>query len=54
MVSGVGTVRLIGIDSPETVDPHKPVAYFGMVADGIRRAARAEREEAEIQRLLSR
>jgi len=30
--SGVGTVRLIGVDTPETVDPRKPVQYFGREA----------------------
>ncbi len=28
VVSGIGTVRLIGVDTPETVDPRKPVEYF--------------------------
>jgi micrococcal nuclease len=28
----VGKVRLIGIDTPETVDPRKPVQYFGKEA----------------------
>ena len=32
VVEGVGTVRLIGVDTPETVDPRRPVQYFGMEA----------------------
>jgi len=28
-VEGLGKVRLIGVDSPETVDPRKPVECFG-------------------------
>ncbi len=32
VVRGIGTVRLIGIDTPETVDPRKPVEYFGQEA----------------------
>jgi len=28
IVSGVGSVRLIGVDTPETVDPRKPVQFF--------------------------
>ncbi len=27
-VKGVGSVRLIGIDTPESVDPRKPVEFF--------------------------
>jgi micrococcal nuclease len=27
-VEGIGSVRLIGIDTPETVDPRKPVEFF--------------------------
>ena len=38
VVSGVGTVRLIGVDTPETVDPRKPVEAFGREAsDFLRR-----------------
>jgi micrococcal nuclease len=29
IVQGVGRVRLIGVDTPETVDPHRPVQFFG-------------------------
>ncbi len=32
VVEGVGTVRLIGVDTPETVDPREPVQYFGKEA----------------------
>ena len=32
VVEGVGTVRLIGVDTPETVDPRRPVEYFGKEA----------------------
>ena len=32
VVEGVGTVRLIGVDTPETVDPRRPVQYFGKEA----------------------
>jgi endonuclease YncB( thermonuclease family) len=28
----VETVRLIGVDTPETVDPRKPVQYYGREA----------------------
>jgi hypothetical protein len=29
VVQGIGTVRLIGVNIPETVDPRRPVRYFG-------------------------
>jgi len=32
VVEGTGTVRLIGVDTPETVDPRQPVEYFGKEA----------------------
>jgi micrococcal nuclease len=32
VVAGVGSVRLIGVDTPETVDPRKPVQFFGKEA----------------------
>ena len=32
VVDRVGTVRLIGVDTPETVDPRRPVQYFGKEA----------------------
>jgi endonuclease YncB( thermonuclease family) len=31
-IAGVGSVRLIGVDSPETVDPRQPVQDFGREA----------------------
>jgi micrococcal nuclease len=34
-VSGVGSVRLIGVDTPETVDPRKPLQYFGAEASAF-------------------
>jgi micrococcal nuclease len=32
VVEGIGTVRLIGVDTPETVDTRRPVQYFGREA----------------------
>ncbi len=32
VLESVGRVRLIGIDTPETVDPRKPVEFFGREA----------------------
>ena len=37
-IQGVGTVRLIGVDTPETVDPRKPVERFGQEATTFLRA----------------
>jgi micrococcal nuclease len=37
VVSGVGTVRLIGVDTPETVDPRTPVQVFGKEASEFTR-----------------
>jgi micrococcal nuclease len=37
VVEGVGTVRLIGVDTPETVDPRRPVQYFGREASDFTR-----------------
>jgi micrococcal nuclease len=37
IVSGVGSVRLIGVDTPETVDPRKPVQFFGAEASAYTR-----------------
>lgn len=37
VVQGVGTVRLIGVDTPETVDPRKPVQPFGREASAFTR-----------------
>jgi micrococcal nuclease len=36
-VAGVATVRLIGVDTPETVDPRKPVQFFGKEASEFTR-----------------
>jgi endonuclease YncB( thermonuclease family) len=38
IVSGVGSVRLIGVDTPETVDPRKPVQYFSAEASAFTRS----------------
>jgi hypothetical protein len=35
VVEGTGTIRLIGMDTPETVDPRRPVQYFGKEASEI-------------------
>ena len=35
VVSGIGTVRMIGVDTPETVDPRKPVQNFGKQASAF-------------------
>jgi micrococcal nuclease len=37
VVESVGTVRLIGIDTPETVDPQSPVQCFGPEASAFTR-----------------
>lgn len=37
VVAGVGIVRLIGVDTPETVDPRKPVEAFGKEASEFTR-----------------
>ncbi len=37
VVEGIGTVRLIGVDTPETVDPRRPVQYFGREASNFTR-----------------
>jgi micrococcal nuclease len=37
VVEGIGTVRLIGVDTPETVDPRRPVQRFGKEASGFTR-----------------
>jgi micrococcal nuclease len=47
VVEGVGSVRLIGVDTPETVDPRKPVQYFGAEATAFTR----RRAEGKIVRL---
>lgn len=35
VVEGVGRVRLIGVDTPETVDPRRPVEAFGKEASAF-------------------
>ena len=35
VVRGVGRVRLIGVDTPETVDPRRPVERFGQEASAF-------------------
>jgi len=37
VVAGFGTVRLIGVDTPETVDPRKPAQFFGKEASEFTR-----------------
>ena len=37
VVAGVGTVRLIGVDTPETLDPRAPVQFFGKEASEFTR-----------------
>lgn len=32
IVEGIGRVRLIGVDTPESVDPRRPVQFFGREA----------------------
>jgi endonuclease YncB( thermonuclease family) len=36
-VEGIGSVRLIGVDTPETVDPREPVQLFGREASDFTR-----------------
>jgi len=35
VLSSLGTVRLIGVDTPETVDPRKPAQVFGKEASAF-------------------
>ena len=35
VVKGIGKVRLIGVDTPETVHPKKPVEYYGKEASAF-------------------
>ena len=37
IVGGVGRVRLIGVDTPESVDPRRPVEFFGEEASAFTR-----------------
>ena len=53
VVQGVGTVRLIGVDTPETVDPRKLVEAFGREASDFTRrltAGRVVRLEYDFER----
>lgn len=53
VVASVGTVRLIGVDTPETVDPREPVQVFGKeAAEFTRRMAEGKvvRLEFDAQR----
>ena len=43
VVEGVGAVRLIGVDTPETVDPRQPVQYFGKEASDFTRQLATEK-----------
>ena len=35
VVEGIGKIRLIGVDTPETVHPRKPVEYYGKEASAF-------------------
>ena len=35
VVEGIGKIRLIGVDTPETVHPRKPVEYYGKEASNF-------------------
>ena len=37
IVQGIGRVRLIGVDTPETVHPNRPVEFFGKEASAFTR-----------------
>jgi micrococcal nuclease len=53
VVAGVGTVRLIGVDTPETVDPRTPVQSFGKEASeftGRMAQGKVVRLEFDVQR----
>jgi micrococcal nuclease len=53
IVSGYGSVRLIGVDTPETVDPDEPVGCFGPEASAFTRqllTARMVRLEFDVDR----
>ena len=54
VVQGIGTVRLIGVDTPETVDPCRPVQYFGKEAsDFTQRMAQGKVAPRAAPRLAS-
>ena len=51
VVQGVGTVRLIGVDTPEAVDPRRPVQDFGTEASAFtRRLATGKVARLEFER----
>ena len=46
----IETVRLIGVDTPETVHPRKPVEYFGKEASAFtKRMAEGKTASSEIE-----
>ena len=54
VVESIGTVRLIGVDTPETVDPSEPVQCFGPEASAFTRqtlAGRSVRLEYDTDRI---
>ena len=51
VVRGVGRVRLIGVDTPETVDPRRPVEFFGRQASAFtKRLLEGQRVRLEYDR----
>ena len=51
VVQGVGRVRLIGVDTPETVDPRRPVELFGREASAFtKRLLEGQRVRLEYDR----
>ncbi len=51
VVRGVGRVRLIGVDTPETVDPRRPVEFFGREASAFtKRLLEGQRVRLEYDR----
>ena len=51
IVQGVGRVRLIGVDTPETVDPRRPVECFGKEASAFtKRLLEGQRARLEYDR----
>ena len=52
-VEGIGSVRLIGVDTPEAVDPRKPVEFFAKESSEFTRrmaAGKVARLEFDFQR----
>ena len=53
VVDGVGTVRLIGVDTPETVHPSVPVQHFGAEATAFtERLAQGKQVRLEFEGIL--